>query len=455
MPTRHLTTVSRPLASTSDAGALLARAADLDGVALLDGGDGVSILVAGGTPVVSWSGEPDAPDPLEVMAEHLSTWVCDPHPRWPFSGGLVGWFGYDVRTTLETLPDRHARVSALPGVHLLATRVAIAIDETAGEVELLVLEDPDDAAATDRAHEIATALAGRVLDPARDPGEVPGPPCRPDDVTRPDAGRHREAVRRARRHILDGDVYQVNLAQRWSVPRPRDLVGFYRRLRAENPAAFGGFATANGETLLSVSPERFLRCDGVQVETRPIKGTAPRSDDPARDAALAARLRESEKDRAELAMIVDVMRNDLSRVCVPGTVVVSRPLDVETHPTVHHLVATVRGTLAGGRDRADLLRATLPGGSITGAPRIRAMELIDVLEPSGRGPYCGAFGYLGYDGRMDTNILIRSGFTAGDTLHFFGGGGIVAGSDPDLEEMETRHKVAGILRALTGEVTRG
>jgi para-aminobenzoate synthetase component 1 len=199
---------------------------------------------------------------------------------------------------------------------------------------------------------------------------------------------------------------------------------------------------------MSVSPERFLRVTGRSVETVPIKGTARRSKDPEEDGLLAEKLLHSEKDAAELSMIVDILRNDLSRVCEVGSVRVHDHRKLTTHANVHHLSTRVTGTLAQGQGVVDLLRATFPGGSITGAPRIRSMEIIDELESAPRGPYCGSLGYLGYDGRADLNIMIRTAWTAGSQILFQGGGGIVADSDPFAEVAETEHKVSGILRAL-------
>ncbi len=429
-----------------DTGDLLARAADLPGVALLDSGGPrwgrFSILGVGGRPVVRW---PDAAgDPFTHLRRATEEFSAPRHHRWPFTGGLIGWLGYDCRLLLETLPDRHPRWSPLPDAYFAAYRVCALRDELTGDVEIAVLEDPDDPAANARCRELASILRRRLQGPP--PEAVPSAGSNP--VSMLPKERHLAAVRRARGHIARGDVYQVNLAQRLTAPRPTDLVGFYRRLRADNPAAFGGYLPLDGAALLSVSPERFLSVDGGRVVTRPIKGTAPRDPDPERDAAAARALLASEKDRAELAMIVDVLRNDLSRVCAPGSVRVTQPITLESHPTVHHLAAEIDGQLEEGNDRVDLLRAALPGGSITGAPRIRAMELIDDLESCRRGLYCGSLGFLGYDGRMDTNILIRSAVATGDQLVFFGGGGIVADSEPAAEHAETLHKVTGFMRAL-------
>jgi len=445
----RLTLTCDPVPFRGDTGEMLARAADMPGLALLDSGapgwGQTSILGVGGEAVVSWPGE-DL-DPFSTLRAALNETSAPRHPRWPFTGGLIGWFGYDVRLLLEDLPDRHLRWSGLPDLHLAAYRVCALRDEASGRTEISVLEDREDPDATDRARELAAELRQRLLDPARRP-EPTQSAFEDGRIDAPPAARHVEAVRRARDHIARGDVYQVNLAQRLVARRPADLVGFYRRLRAANPAAFGAYVPFGDEALLSVSPERFLAVDGDRVVTCPIKGTAPRDKDAALDEAHARRLRDSEKDRAELAMIVDVMRNDLSRVCEPGSVTVRRPLSLESHPTVHHLVSEIEGRLEEGRDRVDLLRAALPGGSVTGAPRIRAMELIDELEACRRGVYCGSLGYMGYDGRMELNILIRTAVATGDQLAVFGGGGIVADSDPEDEYAETLHKVLGFIRAL-------
>jgi para-aminobenzoate synthetase component 1 len=435
---------------------MLARASDLPGIALLDSGGPAwgrtSILGVGGETAVSW---PDRDgDPFATLRNVLDGTTAPRHPRWPFTGGLIGWFGYDVRLLLEVLPDRHPRWCGLPDLHLATYRVCALRDEASGQTEISVLEDGDDPDATDRARELAAVLRQRLTDPARRPG--PAPQASADGrMDAPPVARHVEAVRRARHHIARGDVYQVNLAQRLVSKRPADLIGFYRRLRADNPSAFGAYVPLGDEALLSVSPERFLSVDGDHVVTCPIKGTAPRDKDPALDDAHARRLLSSEKDRAELAMIVDVMRNDLSRVCDPGSVTVRRPLVLESHPTVHHLVSEIEGRLEEGRDRVDLLRAALPGGSVTGAPRIRAMEIIDELEACRRSVYCGSLGYMGYDGRMELNILIRTAVATRDQLAVFGGGGIVADSDPEDEHAETLHKVLGFIRALGCEEESG
>ena len=257
------------------------------------------------------------------------------------------------------------------------------------------------------------------------------------------------AVRQAVEYVHAGDCFQVNLSQRLLTPLTEHPLDLYGRLRQRNPAPFACYFDAGDFQVVSASPERFLKVSpGGEVVTRPIKGTRPRGKTPAEDAELVRELRASPKDRAENVMIVDLLRNDLGRVCEYGSVTVPKVCEVETYPFVHHLVSEVRGQLRPDRTPFDLLRAAFPGGSVTGAPKVRAMEIIAELEPTARGPYCGSVGFIGFDGSMDTNILIRT-FTAGrGWLQFPVGGGIVADSDPEREYEETLHKAAGLLRAL-------
>jgi para-aminobenzoate synthetase component 1 len=260
-----------------------------------------------------------------------------------------------------------------------------------------------------------------------------------------------EAVARVREYILAGDIFQTNLSQRFEAPLTETPWDLYRRMRTRNAAPFAAFFETPEVTVISASPERFLRVDeGGYVETRPIKGTMPRGFGPEHDGLLGQALSESEKDRAENLMIVDLMRNDLSRVCTPGTVRVPELFTLEHYATVHHLVSTVVGELAPGHDAFDLLRAAFPGGSITGAPKVRAMEIIAELEPSQRSVYCGSLGYCSITGALDTSIAIRTVVApAGrDRVYFSAGGGIVADSEPEQEYRETLHKARGMIDAL-------
>jgi para-aminobenzoate synthetase component 1 len=261
---------------------------------------------------------------------------------------------------------------------------------------------------------------------------------------------YREAVRRVIEWIRAGDAYQVNLSQRFETEWTDDPLPLYLRLRRASPAPFGAYYSGRGFSVLSTSPERFLygAVDGV-VQTRPIKGTRPRSEDPDEDSRLAAELQASGKDRAENLMIVDLLRNDFSRVCRPDSVRATDLFRVESYRTVHHLTSTVEGRLRDGVGAADLLAAAYPCGSVTGAPKIRAMEIISELEPVARGPYCGAIGYLGFQGDLDLSVSIRIAVAAAGRIVFHSGGAVVVDSEPDAEYRETLDKARALLATIS------
>src|SRR2546430_631650 len=275
---------------------------------------------------------------------------------------------------------------------------------------------------------------------------VPGIPGVRSNFTREG---YLNAVGRVIEYVYAGDIFQANLSQRLEAPLVGTPLDLYRRLRQRNPAPFSAFLDFGDLVVASSSPERFLQVqpDG-RVETRPIKGTRPRGLSPEHDAALARAPVESDKDRAENVMIVDLLRNDLSRVCRAGTVRVPELFAVEHYATVHHLVSTVVGELAPEHDAVDLLRAAFPGGSITGAPKVRAMQIIAELEPTQRATYCGSIGYLSLSGAADTSIVIRTCLVLGSDVYFQVGGGIVADSDPELEYRETLDKARALIAAL-------
>jgi para-aminobenzoate synthetase component I len=261
-----------------------------------------------------------------------------------------------------------------------------------------------------------------------------------------------DRVRRAQKYIAAGDVYQVNLSYPWRAAWPEDMDpwAFHERLRAASPAPYAAFLDLEDTQVFSASPECFLRLRGKQVLTRPIKGTRPRSPDQARDATLRAELLGSAKERAELVMITDLERNDLGKVCEFGSVRVTELLALESFAQVHHLVSTVEGTLRESTDHLDAFLACFPGGSISGAPKKRALEIIRELEPHHRGIYTGAMGYFGFNGESQFSVAIRTAWRQGGTVQFHTGAGIVADSDPGLEYEETRHKAAGLLQAACG-----
>jgi para-aminobenzoate synthetase component 1 len=257
-----------------------------------------------------------------------------------------------------------------------------------------------------------------------------------------------QAVENAIEYIANGDIFQVNLSQRFSVDLAVDPYELYLRLRSISPAPFACYLNFGEVTVASASPERFLHLDGNTVETRPMKGTRPRGQSPAEDDVLGVELLKSEKDRAENIMIVDLERNDLGKVCEYGSVQVSDLCKLEKYATVFQLTSSVTGKLREDKDRIDLLKAAFPGGSITGAPKVRAMEIIDELEPTRRGIYTGSVGYLGFDGCMDLNIVIRTFVIKGGKVYFQVGGGIVSDSDPEAEYQETLDKARALMAAL-------
>jgi para-aminobenzoate synthetase component 1 len=376
----------------------------------------------------------------------------------PFQCGVAGYIGYDYGGMLERLPPTRYDDLALPDVVLGRYDWVIAWDQQAGAAWLVSRGGPE------RRRMVLERLASAEARSARlAPAGVPWPrgaaaPAYASDAAA-DIGlrstfTHRgylNAVAKVREYIVAGDIFQANLSQRFQAPLREQPFDLYRRLRRRNPAPFAAYLAFDDVTVLSASPERFLRLDpDGQVETRPIKGTRPRGLGPMHDAALGRALAESVKDRAENVMIVDLLRNDLSRVCRPGSVRVPELFALEQHPTVHHLVSTVLGDLEPGADAVDLVRAAFPGGSITGAPKVRAMEIIAELEPTRRGVYCGSIGYLSATGAMDTSIVIRTFVLRDDALYFQAGGGIVADSDPELEYRETLDKAAGLIATLRG-----
>ena len=367
----------------------------------------------------------------------------------PFQGGLAGVIGYDQGRAFERLPPPRSDDVDVPDVWLGLYDWVIAWDHDAAKAWLISSGIPERGAAAagraaSRARAVLDLLArGPAPPPADTGGEHRAPPS--SNFTR---AEYMAAVARVREYILAGDVFQVNISQRFDAPLPCSPLQLYRRLRARNPAPYSAYIDGGGFQVISASPERFLRLDGDRVETRPIKGTRPRDPDPARDAALARELAGSTKDQAENVMIVDLLRNDLSRVCRPGSVAVPALLALDTLPTVHHLVSTVTGRLEPACDAFDLLRAAFPGGSITGAPKVRAMEIIAELEPVRRSVYCGSIGYVALSGDMDTSIVIRTYLATGGRVCFNAGGGVVADSDPAMEYDETLHKARALIEAL-------
>jgi len=359
----------------------------------------------------------------------------------PFCGGAIGYFGYDLARRLERLPSAAEDAERIPEMAVGLYDWAMVVDHLERRSWLVGQgRDPE----TDLKW---TGLVERFSSPPPEKSRAPFRILSPVASNLTHDGYAR-AFRKIRGYIHDGDCYQVNLAQRFSATATGDPWLAYQRLRIINPAPFSAYLNTPYAQILSASPERFLKVEDGRVETRPIKGTRPRAGHARLDAELVEALRASGKDRAENLMIVDLLRNDLSKNCALGTVKVPKLFDVESFATVHHLVSTVTGELRQDRDALDLLRGCFPGGSITGAPKLRAMQIIEELEPHRRGVYCGAIGYIGFDGNMDVNIAIRTLVHSHGTIRFWAGGGIVADSKLEEEYQETFDKAAAMLKLL-------
>ena len=365
----------------------------------------------------------------------------------PFQGGMIGFFGYDLAPELERLPRRRPRDSRLPDIRLALYDTAVLIDSRAGAIELWSwdLTGEGRSAALDRCQTWRKSIE-RSLDSPR-AGRMRRSTF--DNLTASlERDRYLEKAVRVLDYIAAGDVFQVNLSQRFLAtghPEPLDI---YLRLKGRSPAPYAAFLRWGDLAVASASPELFYQTHGRTIVTRPIKGTRPRGCTTGEDERLAEELRSSSKDRAELTMIVDLERNDLGRVCEYGSVDVAEAMKLESFAQVHHLVATVEGAIRPGAGPVDVVRAVFPGGSITGAPKIRAMEIIDELEVNQRSLYTGAIGYFSRGGTSAFNIAIRTILVEGNRASFQVGGGIVADSDPEAEYEETLVKGRGMRAVL-------
>ena len=405
-------------------------------------------------------GRPTGAPRIELITtgdELLSGAVVDTNAAW--LSARLRELGYEVGRHIERLPGRAVRDTNLPDLRLAfydALLVYDWLEDRMSLVELRFARPPRGAGAAGRALREVLQRADRT-----DPGRPPQPADHASAAERPsidDArpnitpSQYRQAVRRCIDYIAAGDVFQVNLSQRFEIRSGLDPLRVYQALRRRNPAWYACYLSFESQgrrcAVLSSSPELFLRVRGRRVLTRPIKGTRPRVGLAEADAAAKADLLASAKDNAELAMIVDLLRNDLGRLCDFGTIRVTEPRTLETHPTVFHLVGTVEGRLGPGVGPAELLRATFPGGSITGAPKIRAMEIIDELEGLARGVYTGCIGIVGVDGSCEWNIAIRTILCDADRTLLQVGGGIVADSDPRMEYQETLDKARAMFEAI-------
>lgn len=439
------------------------------GAALLEGGPGFgeagrwSILAA----LPRWTFEATGPawavldgrgraieagsgDPLAVLADRLDLHrLADPNDEPepgspPFQGGLIGSIGYDLAPSLERLPRKAPRDSCWPDLRFGFHDTAVLVDHRLDRAELWAVD------LLDEGH----AAVQRRWQSWRDRLELLGPgplAAGPVEIVpRTTRAEYLEAVRRAIEYVHAGDVFQVNLAQRFEARGRFNPLDLHRRLRRTSPAPFACLLRRGDSAVIGSSPELFYRTAGDRIVTRPIKGTRPRGVDPAEDDRLRAELVGSAKDRAELTMIVDLQRNDLGRVCRYESVRVAEARAVESYAQVHHLVATVEGRLRPTVGPIDVVRAMFPGGSITGAPKIRAMEIIDELEPTRRGVYTGAIGYFGAGGSSAFNIAIRTLVVEGQQAWYHVGGGIVVDSVPEAEYQETLDKGRGLSAVLGG-----
>lgn len=453
-----------PLTTTPDA--LFARVAHLPQAIFLDSADAPTepgrfsfiaaepfarITAKNGTTRVN--GKIRDGNPFEILRELWQNFPLETRTDLPpFQGGIAGYWGYELGQAIETLPAPPLDDVLLPDMDVGFYDCVLAIEHlpSGNRGWLIASGYPETDPARRREHARARIAHFRALLSRPEPPLLPWQPAPVQVQSSFSPAIYLSAIHRVKTHIAAGDIYQANIAQQFHTDFDGNPLDMYRALRNHHPAPFAAFLQLDDTAIASVSPERFLKCRGGQVETHPIKGTRPRGKTPAADRALALELQSSEKDRAENVMIVDLLRNDLSRVSQPFTVRVPSLLALEKHPNVWHLVSTITAKLRTGQTPIDLLKATFPGGSITGAPKIRAMEIITDVEQRTRGVYCGSIGYLGFDGTLDSNIAIRTMVIKNGTAFFHGGGGIVADSDPQLEYEESLVKVKMFFDILNG-----
>ena len=398
-------------------------------------------------------------DPFAFMAQHLAAYKAPALEGLPpFVGGAVGYFGYDCVRHVERLPEGPPDDLGLPDMAFLLTDVIVVFDHLRHTITLLTNIFCDEEPDLDTAY---TAAVGRLADVKARLGQAIPPPKWSLDHDRArdvhegapvhssfERKRFLGAVERIREYIYAGDAFQIVLSQRFE--RPVNVSGFsiYRGLRAVNPSPYMYYIAFRDFEVVGSSPEPLVTVTGRRAETRPIAGTRPRGASPAEDAALAAEMLEDEKERAEHLMLVDLGRNDLGRVCKSGTVKTQEFMEVERYSHVMHMVSSVVGELNDGVGATDALRAVFPAGTVSGAPKVRAMEIIDELEPTRRGPYAGAIGYLSYTGDLDSCIYIRTVLVRDGRAYIQAGAGIVADSNPEREFVETENKARAMFRAI-------
>jgi len=402
-------------------------------------------------------------NPFDILEYFLDLYHLDScSSPIPFVGGAVGYFSYDLRHFIERLPDAAVDDLKLPECYFGFYDLVLAFDNLQGKAYIVstgfpeLTENKRMEKAQKRLNEMKTILAEVSPSESEVPFTFTSTSAPMEQVSLKGGFTHKEyvdAVEKARQYIIAGDIFEVNLSQRFEAELFITPYELYRRLRQINPAPFACYLGFEDVSVVSASPERFLRIRENWVETRPIKGTRPRGKTLEEDEALANELSSSVKDRAENIMIVDLERNDLGRVCRFGTVKVTELVILEVFPTVFHLTSTVVGRLREDKNGIDLLKATFPGGSITGAPKVRAMEIIDELEPTKRSVYTGSIGYLSFNGNLDLNIAIRTFLVKGGKAYFQVGGAVVYDSDPEAEYQETLDKGRALIDALNTVAT--
>lgn len=391
-------------------------------------------------------------DPLQTLENLLLRYKIEEAAPTPFPAGAVGFLSYELRTLVEKVPATGTDDLGLPHLRFCFYDAVLSIDHYEKRIWLTSTGLPfeGEARLARQQERIDTLLGLLRRQPASGRGVGAAAAAESPLFSSLSRPRYIKAIKQVKEYIAAGDVYQVNIAQRFSIQSAVEGFPLFGRLQRSNPSPFAAYLPGEGFTVVSSSPERFLHYDALAgiIHTRPIKGTRPRGANPHDDERLARELLASEKDHAEHVMIVDLERNDLGRIAATGSVHVPEFCVLETFPTVFHLTSTVEAVLPPGTGPAAILRATFPGGSITGAPKVRAMEIIDEIEPVARGIYTGAIGYLSFNGNIDLNIVIRTLVLSGGYVHFHVGGGIVADSDPEEEYQETLDKGLAFSRVL-------
>ncbi|MCB4809773.1 anthranilate synthase component I [Methylovorus menthalis] len=389
-------------------------------------------------------------NPLDFVKQYQARFKTPPYQGLPrFTGGLAGYFGYETVRYIEPRLTRnaHAKTDALgvPDILLMVSEELAVVDNLSGKLYFIVYADP----ATDNAYEAAHQRLQQLLTQLRQPVAIPQAPAMAPSEAVSEFGEanFKAAVEQAKRYIFDGDIMQVVLAQRLSQPFAASPMSLYRALRSLNPSPYMFYYDMGDHHVVGASPEILVRLENDMVTARPIAGTRPRGKTREHDVALAEELLADPKERAEHVQLMDLGRNDVGRVAVTGSVKVTDSMVIERYSHVMHIVSNVEGKLKPGMQAIDVLKATFPAGTVSGAPKVRAMEIIDELEPSKRGIYAGAVGYLGFNGDMDLAIAIRTAVIKDKTLYVQAGAGIVADSVPENEWMETQNKARAVIRA--------